>query len=173
MGVWWLSVSQDRVLLYGALALVIAYVLYLILDTETTINDLPDSRMAVATGSYPGVDVNKIYQLAYAICVAEGFFVSGSIPNRANNPGDLELGDIGNGTINGVTVYGSTSDGWNALYNEVYLILSGNSSIYSPSMSISQIAASYTATQQAAWASNVSQTLGIDPSEPLTDWLAT
>jgi len=104
-----------------------------------------------------------VQRIAKAIATAEGFYASGSLPQRANNPGDLERGDLGNGTINGKTVYPSASQGWEALYKEVELILDGRSAYYKPTSSISEIAVTYTGSDNAsAWAQNVADTLGVD-----------
>lgn len=129
-----------------------------------------------AAGGFSGGGVlqtisdSAVQAIAKAIALAEGFYVSGSIPQRANNPGDLVEGDIGNGTLGaGITVFATPEDGWNALYNQVSKMLNGTSHIYSPNMTIAQVAGKYTATQQTAWANNVSGSLGVSPDTTLSD----
>jgi hypothetical protein len=112
---------------------------------------------------------SQLVSFAQAISVAEGFGIAGAIPTTANNPGDLELG--GN-VINGVTVFGSVNDGWNALYNQLQLIVNGNSGVYNLNMTISDMAYSWTATEQDAWAENVSTELGVTPDTPLSQVLS-
>ncbi|MGH9770306.1 MAG: hypothetical protein ACRD4Q_01170 [Candidatus Acidiferrales bacterium] len=108
--------------------------------------------------------------LANAIARAEGFFSEGSIPSSANNPGDIEIGDQGQGTIAGKTVFGTLDAGWNALYNQINLMLTGRSSVYDPSMTINQVAQLYTGGDQAsAWANNVASALGVTPDTTLSD----
>jgi hypothetical protein len=62
--------------------------------------------------------------------------------------------------------------GWNACYNQINLMLSGGSSIYTPDESIEDIAASYApasaGNDPSTWAANVASVLGISPNQPLT-----
>lgn len=91
--------------------------------------------------------------IAEAIARAEGFYASGSLPQRAHNPGDLKLGDRGNGTINGKTVFASDDAGWLALYAQVDRMLAGRSAYYSADDSIASIAATWTGNDAPdAWA---------------------
>src|SRR5208282_5757931 len=96
------------------------------------------------------------------ISEAEGYNVPGSIPQQANNPGDLKNGDIGYGTINGITIYPSAEAGTAALANQVnnfYTPPPGGN--YNPDMPLDQIASVYTGNDNAAsWANTVSQSLG-------------
>jgi hypothetical protein len=102
--------------------------------------------------------------LAQAIANAEGYGVPGAIPTAANNPGDLVLGDIGYGTMGaGITVFGSSSDGWSALENQLQLISNGQSRNYSPGMSIAQIGQVW-AGGDGNWAINVASSLGVSTS---------
>jgi hypothetical protein len=81
----------------------------------------------------------KAQELAVAIARAEGFFVAGSLPQRSNNPGDMELGNNGWGLIDAKTVYGKAdwnadlddkTDGCSALRRECAAILTGASAVY-------------------------------------------
>lgn len=113
--------------------------------------------------SYP----QPIVDTAQAIARAEGYYITGSVPNRANNPGDLKLGGV---TIaNGITVFDTPEAGWNALYRQLYLILTGRSSYYNLDMTIAEMGRVWTATiaEQSAWASNVAGSLGVPTSTPL------
>jgi hypothetical protein len=107
--------------------------------------------------------------LADAIANAEGANVAGSIPARANNPGDLELGDIGYGTITAaggqkITVFPSLSAGMAALENQIALIASGQSKAgYPANGSIADVAAVYTGGSGSSWAQNVASALGLTP----------
>lgn len=110
--------------------------------------------------------------IARAIATAEGFFSSSgtALPQRANNPGDLMLGDIGFGVINGKTIYKTAEDGWNALYNQVRLMLTGASAYYNPQMTIREIAVKYTGNDNpVSWAMNVAQSLGVSIETRLGD----
>jgi hypothetical protein len=93
--------------------------------------------------------------LATAISIAEGFGEPEAIPTLANNPGDLELGNVGNGTLGeGITVYSSVSEGWAALWAQVEMMLSGTDLNYPASLTWSQVGALY-AGDSIAWPANV------------------
>lgn len=111
--------------------------------------------------------------LADAIAVAEGYYVSGSLAARANNPGNLKLGDVGYGMIDGKTVYATVTDGWNALYRQVRLMLTGESAYYHPGMTLSEVAVIYTGGDNpVSWAYTVAQSLGVSVQTRLSDLLA-
>lgn len=95
--------------------------------------------------------------LAEAIARAEGFWVVGSIPNRAHNPGDLVLGDKGHGTLGAehITVFQDDGTGIAALEHQIQLIRDRKSSVYKKEMTIQQMAGHWTNTQQGEWADNV------------------
>lgn len=117
--------------------------------------------------SYP----DGVKQMAQAIARAEGFYVAGSIPQRAHNPGDLKLS--GYPTLGGgISVFDSDEAGWDALYKQLYRILTGQSGYYNIDMTIEDMAATWTATQQGEWARNVSNFLGVDTSARLWQVLA-
>lgn len=87
---------------------------------------------------------------ARAIAFAEGYGVPGAIPTVRNNPGDLKVS--GDGSI---TTFASVADGWDALYRQLALIVSGRSRVYNLNMSIAEMASKWTATEQSAWTNNV------------------
>lgn len=131
-----------------------------------------------ATGALGGV-VNttplnsKITALAQAIARAEGFGIANAVPTVAHNPGDLVLGDIGNGIANdaGVTIFASDADGWSALYHELNLIFSGQSAVYSGSFTFATFARIWTGGDNfSAWAANVTSIVGAGPNTTLADW---
>jgi hypothetical protein len=111
---------------------------------------------------------SAVVRVANAIAKAEGYNVPGSIPDRANNPGNLKLGGT---TINGVTVYPSDDAGWSALYRQLGLIVSGGSDYYSLNMTIRQMgdiwAPSGDRNVPGAWARNVAAGLGVTVETPL------
>lgn len=115
----------------------------------------------------------RVIRLAQAIAKAEGFGPPENLPTRINNPGDLELGDRGYGTQGGKTVFASVQEGWERLYHECWLMLSGNSHVYSPTASLLQIAKKYTGGDAPqAWAAIVAQEIGIHPLDTLTGYLS-
>jgi hypothetical protein len=117
-------------------------------------------------GNLPIAPSTTVQKIAKAIATAEGFYVQNSIPQRANNPGDLELGDKGLGTIAGKTIYSSPSAGWQALYHEVQLILDNQSRYYNSGMTIAEVGNIYSG-GDSNWAQNVADTLGVDVETPI------
>lgn len=116
----------------------------------------------------PVVYPPAIQQLGQAIARAEGFFVAGSIPQLAHNPGDVKVPNWTGATLgNGIPVFDSDAAGWNALNHQLYLILVGQSSYYNLDMTIADMARTWTKTQADAWALNVATFLGVDPSAPI------
>ena len=64
--------------------------------------------------------IDLVYKLASAIASAEGYFVSGSLPARNNNPGDLrEAGSYP--TFDGFVVFKQKNAGIAALYRQICL----------------------------------------------------
>lgn len=119
--------------------------------------------------SYPA----GIKRMAEAIARQEGFYKSGSIPQRANNPGDLKVpGWTGPTLGTGITVFNSVDDGWQALYRQLWRILTNQSAYYNLDMTIAEMGGVWTATQQDAWSSNVAGFLGVPTSTKLWEVLA-
>lgn len=117
----------------------------------------------------------SLQPLTVAIAQAESGGGVAGVAASANNPGNLFNGDVGYGTAsNGETIYGSISDGWQALETKVNNILSGGSSVYSPNASIADTANMYvngnnTTTQASQdWTNNVSNVLNTDPSTSIS-----
>lgn len=106
--------------------------------------------------------LGKIQKLAMAVAKAEGYGVEGALPTRINNPGDLELGDVGCGVEQGKTIYPNAKAGWDALERQCALILTDKSPYYQTQMTIMQFAMKYTGNDEAAaWAKTVADFLGL------------
>jgi len=108
--------------------------------------------------------------LASAIARAE------NVDATANNPGALTSGDVPSGNIAGtfndagVVIVDSIENGWNALFSKLQNIFSGNSSVYSPDMTISEFAQTYTGGNNSdTWAQSVASDLGVTPDTTLAD----
>src|SRR5579862_9453923 len=126
--------------------------------------------------SYPVTDA-KIVTLASAIATAEGFYNSNPnvIPRRAHNPGDLtkSFGQATVGVANseGVLEFSDDNAGWTALKAEAQAMLNGSSRIYSPLMTIREVAAKYTGNDNSdSWATNAARVMGITPDQTLGDF---
>jgi hypothetical protein len=115
---------------------------------------------------------DPIKRTATAIAYAEGFFVAGSIPQRAHNPGDLKLQDEPTLPGTAITQFSSDDAGWTALYRQLWLALTGQSAYYYPDMTIADMARQWTATQQDTWASNVANHLGVPVTTPIWNVLS-
>lgn len=106
---------------------------------------------------------------AEGIARAEGFYVPGSIPARANNPGDLKV--AGRPVLPGtaITRFDSADQGWEALYRQLFLIVTNQSAHYDLSMSIAEMGRIWTATvaEQGSWASTVAARVGASVDAPL------
>jgi len=112
---------------------------------------------------------SQVERIARAIATAEGFFVQGSRPQRNNNPGNLTatFGYQTMGTDGPFPIFATEAAGWAALKDQIRMMLDGSSAHYQPTMSILEIARTYTATEQDAWANNVANELGVSINTPL------
>lgn len=116
----------------------------------------------------------KVIKLAQAIAKAEGFGPPENLPTRINNPGDLELGDLGHGVQAGKTVFQDVNDGWERLYSECWLMLTGTSHIYGPTNTILRVAEKYTGGDNSeSWARIVAGNIGVTSLNTLADYLNT
>jgi hypothetical protein len=115
----------------------------------------------VIFGGEAAVQPTVIDRVAEAIAFAEGFYKPGSLPERANNPGDISAGGQ-------VIHYPTLAEGWAALRRQVEDMFSGTSAYYDPSMTIAEIATHY-AEDSANWARNVAAHLGVTVSTRLAD----
>ncbi len=103
----------------------------------------------------------------------EGFYVAGSVPARANNPGDLKIGDRGYGTIGGKTIFATPQDGWNALYRQLVLIRNGKSRNFKPTDTWREVARTWVGTADFEnWLVNVTNRLGVKSTDRIGDSLA-
>lgn len=113
---------------------------------------------------------NKIRGLMHAIAQCEGFFVPNSLPARLNNPGDLEIGDVGSGTVDGKTRFTFLNDGWDYLFEQCYLILAGTSTQYTLDMTFEQFTLKYGGGDP-NYASNLCRILATSTTTTLRDWV--
>lgn len=120
-------------------------------------------------GAIPTVTSSNVQRIAEAIAFAEGFYVAGSRPARNHNPGDMTLDLIHKsvGMDGAFVVYSTDDDGWENLYRQISLWLSGGSSHATASSTISDISQFYTTTDQTAWATNVANQLGVSLETPI------
>ena len=89
-----------------------------------------------------------------------------------NNPGDLEVGDVGCGMEQGKTIFPDDNAGWMALEHQVDLMVTGNSHVYKPTDRIIDVASKYTGNDNpTAWASIVAHKLGISAATTLQQYM--
>jgi len=113
---------------------------------------------------------DQLKSFARAIARAEGFYVPGSVPQRANNPGAIKVpGWTGPMLGQGISVFESEDAGWSALYRQLMLIVSSQSRVYTLDDTIAQMADKWTGTAIEAqnWASNVAQAMDVPAATPL------
>lgn len=131
---------------------------------------LTGSQITADQSTWPGDD--RIWNICAAVAIAEGYNLGdGAAPFDLNNPGDLSPGDEDGQRTNGsqphggsfIVVFATAEGGWIALYDKFSNIVNGRSSVYPKTYSWSQVAAKY-AGNSAAWLSNVTSYLGVDPS---------
>jgi hypothetical protein len=133
----------------------------------------PTPPPAAASNSQPsapngGVELSP---LGRAISSKEGFGTADAIPTLANNPGNLELGNIGYGVLtanNGqqITIFGSLPEGRAALEKQLNLIFSGQSKKYSPNMTLEEFGKVYSG-GEADYGAAIATSLGVAPSTTL------
>lgn len=115
----------------------------------------------------------KILRFAQAIAHAEGFGVPGTVPTRANNPGDLKI--LGwDGPVTGnesIPIFPTPEEGWNKLYKQLELIRDRRSHVYTLNMTIQEMANKYTGTQKIEWGSNVAKFLQVPITTTLKELL--
>jgi hypothetical protein len=98
-----------------------------------------------------------VIDLGKSIAFAEGFGVLGSTPTRAHNPGDLKIPNW-NGAVTGsegISVFLTDEQGWNALYDQLLRIQIGHSHVYNTLMTFEEFSSHWTDTQETAWIDNV------------------
>lgn len=117
-----------------------------------------------------------LIQFAGGIGFAEGYWdrynkvIPENRPARDNNPGDLiGIGDAG--SDGAYRKYSTADAGWQALYNQLNMIVNGSSKYYTLDMTISQMAHVWTQTQPDMWAANVASYIGGSVTDTLRQWL--
>lgn len=121
------------------------------------------------SGASPETASSSVQKIAKAIAFAEGFYSTGSRPSRDHNPGDMTQDLIGKsvGHDGPFVMYASDDDGWANLYTQIQQWLDGSSNHASSESTISDLASFYTTTDQAAWATNVANQLGVSLDTPI------
>lgn len=124
--------------------------------------------------TWPGDESNDpLWAIAHAIARAEGANVPGSNPDRLNNPGDLSdgFGTFGGEAHSGsnITHFPTKTTGWQWLYNKLSRMRSGQSGVYLPGMTWTQIAQKW-AGDWSNWVANVTNYLGVDPASTFEDY---
>lgn len=117
---------------------------------------------------------DRIWLICHASGYAEGANKAGSLPDRANNPGDIsDYFDKYGGVVCGshVTQFPDKATGWNALYEKWSNILSGNSCEYNPNDSWQVIAQTWASDWQ-DWLKNVTGILNVDPNSTPAQFMA-
>lgn len=119
----------------------------------------------------------KIAAFARAIATAEGFYVAGSIPRTANNPGNLVLPNWTGPTLGAerISVFPSVEEGWSRLHRQLALIVTGQSRVYKLDMTIADMGNKWApggaVNIAGAWASNVARMLEVPPTATLRSLL--
>lgn len=114
-----------------------------------------------------------IPDFAKAISVAEGFGPPEALPTRTNNPGNLVIGGPSENSASGAAIskFETPETGWDKLKNQLKMIKTGASKIYTPDDTIRSMAGKWTTTEPEGWAQNVAKTLGVDPETKLSSLL--
>jgi len=110
------------------------------------------------------------HSLAAAIALANGYNVTGSIPNITNNPGLLQNGNVGFGVDSqGHTIYGTSEIGMIALQAQAKHILNGDSKTFSygPNQTPLSAIGAILAPNDPTWVKNVAASLGVNLSTKL------
>jgi hypothetical protein len=146
-------------------------------DMSNSDGSLTGSFITANPSTWPGATPNypdaACWNICAAVALAEGYSGgSGVAPYDLNNPGDLSPGDeAGQATAgpaqyhggSNVIVFATAEGGWIALYTKFENIRTGNSAVYPVTYTWAQVAQIY-AGNSAAWLSNVTSYLGVDPS---------
>jgi hypothetical protein len=168
--------SQGEKIWIFIIAIAVAfYILYVTLDAgdvEAATNVGTDASTAVDDSLDTGVDL-----FADAIADEEGFFNSTSnIPQKANNPLDLELGDVGYGTMSAaggqqITIFPTLTAGWAAAVKLLGKDIAGTK-LYPAGESISQFMSTFTSGKSgnSGPGNTVASDLGVDPSTPVSNY---
>jgi hypothetical protein len=120
----------------------------------------------------------RIDELAYAVAVAEGYFVEGihdgvTLPYLLNNPGALKKPTLGAADLptwkdTGLVWFPTPAMGWAALRHQIRLMLTGTSGIYTHNDSLISVGEKY-ADGDSNWGANVAATLGVPAARTLAE----
>jgi hypothetical protein len=134
------------------------------------------AKAGVKTDASAGLLTNPtpaIRRFAEAIARAEGFYVAGSVPQRANNPGALILPNWQGPRLGkeGQAVFASAEEGWQRLWYQLQLIATGKSSIYLLNDTIATMARKWAPGGAENWARNVSRFLDVSENTRIGELL--
>jgi|SRR5690348_16030122 len=107
---------------------------------------------------------------AAAIAYAEGYGPPAARPTRNNNPGDLKNWPGVPTDSGGYSIFPSAQVGWDALEQQLASIASGQSSYYSPDMTLAQMGEIW-AGGDSNWAANVANYLGVSTAAMISTFL--
>ncbi len=109
-------------------------------------------------------------QIAQAIATMEGFYTSGSVAQRQNNPGNLRSWGSAP-VVGGYAQFASAADGWNALYQQINLNIGRGLTLYEFFAGKPGVYAGYSPSadqnQPIQYAQFVGQQIGVNPAVPL------
>ena len=115
---------------------------------------------------------NNVMTFARAVAKAEGFGVPHSIPTTCHNPGDLK-GKHFEGQVGlckgGHARFANDAYGWDALYSQIEIMISGNSRIYHTSMTMRVVSKQWAGNSR-VWLRNVCEMLSIQPNDTLSQY---
>ena len=136
---------------------------------EVTTTETYDVMSAIGLSSYS----ESVIDFARAVATAEGFYVPTSLPRRANNPGNLVIPGWTGPTLGAerISVFPTVEEGWNRLYRQLNLIVTGKSRVYWLDMTITEMGAKWAPAGPMnvpnAWATNVARMLEVPTNTPL------
>lgn len=137
------------------------------LGDELSLSDITNDPASWPTG-------DKIWDVARAIAMAEGYNVPGAVPFVLNNPGDISDGKDTYGAQfhsgSNVTHFPDPHTGWTWLYNKLSNAAQGRSHVYSPDMTWTQFAQKWAGDWQ-NWLNNVTRALGVDPESTFGEYM--
>lgn len=108
---------------------------------------------------------NKVWDCCRAIGIAEGYNTNGAA-FKLNNPGDISDGGSQYGSEyhdgSNITHFPDAATGWNWLYNKINNHVTGKSSTYPVTLTITAFAKKYAGNWQ-NWKNIIGKELGVDP----------
>lgn len=117
---------------------------------------------------------DRVWDVCRAIAYAEGAHIAGSVPDRFNNPGDISDGAKQFSQTftfgSNVTMFPDKATGWQWLYSKVFNMASGQSSVFRPDMTWTQVAQKWAGNWQ-NWVNNVTAHLGVSPNSTVNDYI--